>query len=105
MNKIYIIFILFLLVNPFECRHRGGGVYSYVNKNTHKTHYVGMTNDFNRRHNEHKSAKHYYASPNYELKKTYMTGATRNEMYQEEKQQIKDKNPVANKHPGGNGPK
>jgi hypothetical protein len=64
-----------------------------------------MTNDFNRRHNEHKSAKHYYTSPSYELKKTYMTGSSRDEMYQEEKQQIREKKPVANKHPGGNGPK
>lgn len=97
---------LFLLINTLAAgRQHSGGVYSYVNKNSHKVHYVGMTNDFNRRHNEHKLANHYYASPNYELKKTYMTGASRNDMYEEEKRQIKNKHPIANKHPGGNGPK
>ena len=100
MKNIYIIFIL--LVKLFECDQ---GVYSYVDKKTGKTHYVGMTNDFDRRDKEHKSAKHYYASSKYELQKINMPGVSRNKMYEEEKRQIKNKKPVANKYAGGNGPK
>ena len=33
-----------------------------------------------------------------------MKGASRQDMYKEEKRHIKSENPVANKHPGGNGP-
>lgn len=99
MKIIYIIFILFKLV---ECEQ---GVYLYIDKKTGKTHYVGMTNDFDRRDKEHKTAKHYYSSSKYEFKKINMPGVSRNKMYDEEKRQIKNKNPIANKSSGGNGPK
>jgi len=120
MNKIYIIFTL-LLIKPFECygslyfgktngfdkhyKTLKQGVYTYVDKKTKEAQYVGMTNDFDRRDKEHKAANDYYASSNYILQKTNMPGASREEMYREEKRQIKDKHPVANKYSGGNGPR
>jgi len=81
------------------------GVYTYVNKKTDIAHYVGMTNNFDRRDKEHKAADAYYTSSKYRLEKTNMPGATREQMYQEEKRQIKDKKPIANIYAGGNGPR
>lgn len=101
MNKVYVIFIFILLFKLFECKQ---GVYSYSNKKTGKSHYVGMTNNFDRRDREHKAYHDYYTSSNYKFEKMNMPGASRKQMYQEEKRQIKNKHPVANKYSGGNGP-
>ncbi len=59
-------------------------------------------NDFDRRHNEHKSDNKYFAGKNYEMKKTYMSGGAE-KRYAEEKRQINEYEPIANKYAGGNG--
>ena len=104
MKFIHILILCLFFVNiVIEARRSYGGTYSYVNKNTHRTHYVGATNNFDRRHNEHKNAGHYYTGSNYQFKKNHMPHSTSEERYQEERNQIRRENPVANKYAGGNG--
>ncbi len=100
-KHILFLFIILLHINEVLTKSRGG-VYRYVNKHTHRTHYVGATNDFSRRHNEHKSDKRYFTGDNYEMKRKHMSGNPERK-FSEEIRQIHKYNPVANKHSGGNG--
>ena len=106
--KIYksIIFLLIFYIQLFtiECK-KGAGTYRYVNKNTGRTHYVGATNNFRRRHSEHKKKNKYYTKFNYVMIKNHMPKSSSEEIYSEEVNQIKKYNPVLNKHRGGNGPR
>jgi len=98
------IFIMFLLAERFinVIARPLGGVYAYVNRYTGEAHYIGATNNFDRRHNEHKYDKKYFAGKNYEMKKTYMADNAERR-YSEEKKQINKYKPIANKYAGGNG--
>ncbi len=44
--------LMTLFTSSYGKSFRGGGIYHYVNTNSGRTHYVGMTNNFNRRNNE-----------------------------------------------------
>lgn len=96
---LLIVMYMMLDVDARRGRISGSGVY------TERAHYVGMTNNFSRRHREHVNAEHYYTGPNYKLEKTYMPNSSREAMYRAEKRAISEEELVANKHPGGNGPR
>ena len=95
----FIVCFLFLFACPVVARRSGGGTYRYVNKRSGKTHYVGATNNFQRRHNEHVRSDHYYTKPEYKFVKNHMTG----NYAKTEREQIKKYKPLANKNRGGGG--
>ena len=105
MNIKYILVFIICTFNIIVASRRYSGTYRYVNKNTGRTHYVGATNNFNRRHFEHVKNNKYYTKNNYVMIKNYMPYSSSDEIYHVEKQQIKKYKPVANKHKGGNGPR
>ncbi len=47
----------------------------------------------------------YFTKSNYKFETYPMKGASRQDMYREEQRHIKSENPIANRHPGGNGPR
>lgn len=78
MIKIYTLLVFTVLV--FFClsidarkSKASGGTYRYVNSKG-RTHYVGATNNFNRRHKEHVRHGDYYAGKSYKLKKKLYVG-------------------------------
>ena len=106
--KVLYIFVVVLLVFfcvSIDARNTklSGGTYRYVNKKSGKTHYVGATNNFNRRHKEHVRSGHYYTGSNYKLKKNFMSTTNKQRLANTEKRQIKKHSPYANKNIGGGG--
>ena len=96
--------MFFICVHARGLRAGNRGVYHYVHRHSGRIHYVGATNNFNRRHKEHQTARHYYTdSTKYKLKRFSMPHSTHQEIFKKEKEMIRHTNPVANKHPGGNG--
>lgn len=82
----------------------GGGTYHYAHRKTGRIHYVGTTNNFERRHKEHRRAHHYYANTRqYKLTTHPMPDSSPYQRFNKEKVLIRQMKPVANKHPGGNG--
>lgn len=105
MDFLKFLILVTILVNVYSRHTRASrGTYRYVNKHSGRTHYVGATNNFHRRHREHQRAGHYYANSNtYKLVKNYMPHSSHEKIYQREVKQIKQYNPLANKVRGGNG--
>ena len=107
MRSICLFFIVILVFYCLPIYGRNikssGGTYRYVHKNSGRTHYVGATNNFNRRHKEHVRSGHYYTGSNYNFKKNYMTTSNKKHLANIEKNQIKKHNPIANKYKGGGG--
>ena len=108
MIKIYTLLVFTILV--FFClsidarkSKASGGTYRYVNNNSGRTHYVGATNNFNRRHKEHVRQGDYYTGNRYKLKKNYMSTSNKQHMAETERRHIKKYNPIANRNRGGGG--
>lgn len=99
---LFVLFCIFVLTLARRHTYKNGGTYRYVNKQTKETHYVGATNNFERRHSEHKKAD-YYASSNYKYVTNNMPKANKHEVAREEKRQIHKYKPNANKNKGGGG--
>jgi predicted GIY-YIG superfamily endonuclease len=55
MRKVCIVIVLMIL----SASAYKGGVYIYRNKRNNNVHYVGMTNNFDRRHREHNKDHRY----------------------------------------------
>lgn len=100
---LIILFCMFILTLARRQTYKNGGTYRYVNKNTGKTHYVGATNDFNRRHAEHKRADYYASSSNYKYVTNNMPNANKQQVAHEERRQINQYKPSANRNRGGGG--
>ena len=84
--------------------YRGGGTYYYAHRKNGRIHYAGATNNFERRHKEHRKAHHYYADTRYYKRVTQpMPHSSPQQRFNKEKILIRQMKPVANKHPGGNG--
>lgn len=103
-----IVIVVLLLVVCVDGRRGGGrygrGTYHYVHRKSGRVHYVGTTNNFERRHKEHRKAHHYYADTRYYKLTTHpMPDSSPHQRFNKEKVLIRQMKPVANKHPGGNG--
>lgn len=106
-----VIVLLLLLVGVHGGRggyrgggYRGGGTYYYAHRKNGRIHYAGATNNFERRHKEHRKAHHYYADTRYYKRVTQpMPHSSPQQRFNKEKILIRQMKPVANKHPGGNG--
>lgn len=98
-----ILFLIFLYSCCLIDAKKNGGVYRYIHKNSGKTHYVGATNNFKRRHSEHVRDNRYFTNDNYNVKKYYMETSNKNNLANKERQYINKYKPVANKKKGGGG--
>lgn len=92
MKLLLLIFFTFILSTI------GQGVYFYRRKADNKVVYVGMSNNFERRHNEHwKNGKDYSNSKEFRMDKFYMPKSTRKDRRKVEKYYIKKYKPKYNK--------
>lgn len=96
------MFKFILLFVSIVFSKKTGGTYRYVNRRSKRTHYVGATNDFSRRHSEHINNNDYYTGNDYKIIKNYMKNNVKN-MANTERNLIKKHNPVANRNKGGGG--
>jgi predicted GIY-YIG superfamily endonuclease len=104
-KKLVAILLIVLLTSSVDARRSSrrsssGGTYRYVKKG--RTLYVGTTNNFKRRHAEHRRDHAYARGAKYITNK--MPKSTPTQRYAQEKRDIAKYKPVNNKIAGGNGP-